>query len=134
MGTHPIFESDFDCLTELCKQNGRTGESSSRALRQGDACSRVCSQKWGKDKKRDKNASALTNQKTIGAGLVTIAPSLDPGPRKIDTFRFKGGNGACRETSRSRRLRLTETRYASFTRGAAKFDLRIRIQHCLTAQ
>merc|ERR1712243_105153 len=56
MGTHPIFESDFDCLTDLklvrngkgtTKVQGRQGESRRRSGKKSK-------KKWSKGKSRDK--------------------------------------------------------------------------------
>merc|ERR1711887_211252 len=78
MGTHPIFESDFDCLTEvesakMAKAPQKSKEAKAKAASGGGKKSK---KKWSKGKSRDKLQNMClfdkpTNYKVITPSIVS---------------------------------------------------------------
>merc|ERR1711935_702815 len=66
MGTHPIFESDFDCLTGFQKRNGRVAESENLSKR--SAC------RFGADK-QDSERNGHAPERKASRGDETTARS-----------------------------------------------------------
>merc|ERR1711899_476378 len=77
MGTHPIFESDFDCLTEvksakMAKAPQKSKEAKAKAASGGGKKSK---KKWSKGKVRDKLANACLFDKATYDKVLKEVPN-----------------------------------------------------------
>merc|ERR1711937_743899 len=72
MGTHPIFESDFDCLTVQSRITQMAKEAKAKAAQGGGKKSK---KKWSKGKVRDKLANACPFDKATYDKVLKEVPN-----------------------------------------------------------
>merc|ERR1711976_928543 len=135
MGTHPIFESDFDCLTELkCRiprQNSRTDKSSTLAstmasgTKRGNGTApgrRLCPTEMStKDStKRDKGMAKVSTSSMVEHDMSDPTREIKKSVREkciIQTAQFTPVSG---KTTRKMESERTHMSMATLTRASSK--------------